>query len=70
MKSTYTRNTKCNIANFKHKPQILSDYAVIKIDLKTSKIKEWYTQSVINAKMIESVDLNGAIVISQKGEVI
>ena len=41
MKSTYTRNTKCNIANFKHKPQKQADYAVIKIDLKTAQIKEW-----------------------------
>ena len=40
MKSTYTRNTKCNIANFKHKPQKKADYAVIKIDLKTAQIKE------------------------------
>ena len=40
MKSTYTRNTKCNIANFKHKPQKQADYAVIKIDLKTAQIKE------------------------------
>ena len=38
MKSTYTRNTKCNIANFK--PQKQADYAVIKIDLKTAQIKE------------------------------
>ena len=40
MKSTYTRNTKCNIDNFKHKPQKQADYAVIKIDLKTAQIKE------------------------------
>ena len=68
MKSTYTRNTKCNIANFK--PQKQADYAVIKIDLKQHKLGNDKIKSVVNAKMAELPDLKGVIVINRKREVI
>ena len=70
MKSTYTRNTNCNIANFKHKPQKQADYAVIKIDLKQHKLGNDKIKSVVNAKMAELPDLKGVIVINRKREVI